>query len=254
MDPERVQEEAKHIQSPGTLATPQEINTYTDALILQLQRIANTTTPRKKEGIGQYNNPWWDLACAETTTAARRARRAYIATRTRQNWDNLKALNQAQARAIKAAQRRYWRRMVAEASQHDKRIWALEKWARLRNHKPPDPPQMPPTRARLYSHYPHRKAAILAERFFPHPPADLVDTDATATNIVAETTSRIDTSQASQTVVEEEIVEIPARYRALEGARHRRPPTRVARKWSQIGCGNRDFHVLCFQHSHTART
>ena len=45
---------------------------------------------------------------------------------------------------VKAAQRACWRRGVAEASADNKKIWNLERWARLRSHTRPDPVTLPP--------------------------------------------------------------------------------------------------------------
>ena len=80
---------------------------------------------------------------------------------------------------IKAAQRACWRRGVVEASANNKKIWNLERWARLRSHTRPDPVTLPPLgrtegeppTARTHD----EKATMLAARFFPSPPADLSD-------------------------------------------------------------------------------
>jgi hypothetical protein len=176
LDKERVAAEAAHIRWPQEIHTPEDLDAAADELIRTLTRIADAATPRRKAGGGR-RNPWWNLETAEATRQARRAAWRYREKKTRADWEALKEAIRQQKRAIGEAQRAAWRRLVDEASGDSRKLWKLEKWARLRSHGPPTPLKIPAlNREGAEPATLHReKAAALSERFFPNPPADLSD-------------------------------------------------------------------------------
>jgi hypothetical protein len=57
-------------------------------------------------------------------------------------------------------------------------MWALERWARLRSFRPPEPPRLPAfidASGQVVAAKHNQKAKALAKRFFPSPPANLTD-------------------------------------------------------------------------------
>jgi hypothetical protein len=178
MDRQLVKAEAAKLEFPQTLSTPEEIDNAVDTLISQLHCIADLAVPRRKPDVGRQT-PWWNRQTADAVHKTRRAQRAYYASRTAPNWEALRAATRKQKRAIKFAQTKCWRTAVAAASRDNKKIWALERWARLRSHIPAEPVRLPKL-SRSEDEEPtattHKeKARLLAERFFPSPPADLSD-------------------------------------------------------------------------------
>jgi len=109
----------------------------------------------------------------------RKARRQYQSDPSDYNWELLTQACKDQAREIQRAKTGSWRRVLAEASKDSRKIWALEKWARVQSHAKPAPLALPPLRRAVdsepvaFSHT--EKAQLLAERFFPSPEADLAD-------------------------------------------------------------------------------
>jgi hypothetical protein len=79
---------------------------------------------------------------------------------------------------LAAEKTRAWRTTLQETTQKQDLLWKLERWARCKSFRPPDPPKLPafagtPGQPDLSTHA--EKAATLAKRFFPNPPADLQD-------------------------------------------------------------------------------
>lgn len=178
IDKELVKTEAARLEFPQAINTPKEMDEAVDMLITQLHRIADIAVPRRKPNTGQ-RTPWWNKETADAVHKARQAQRAYHASRTAPNWEILRAAIRQQRRAISFAQTKCWRKTVAAASQDNKKIWALERWARLRSHLPAEPTRLP-TLGRSEDEEPTatthaEKSSLLAERFFPSPPADLDD-------------------------------------------------------------------------------
>jgi hypothetical protein len=175
MDSELVAIEAQNLYITDNLSTPERLELAVEHLTTQLIWLANATTPRRKTNNG-HSETWWSQEVEGTIYQARGARRRYKASPTNQNWRLLQEASSQQLRTIQDAKTKNWRQVVAEASKDSRRIWNLEKWARLRSHCPPDPLILPPlqqpdTTELAISH--SEKAAILAQRFFPESIADL---------------------------------------------------------------------------------
>jgi hypothetical protein len=178
LDKEIAEAEAAHIRWPQGIHTPEELDKATDDLVHTLTRIADAATPRRKATGGGRRNPWWNHKTAEATWKARRATWRYRETRAASDWEALKEATQHQKKAISEAQRATWRRLLDEASGDSRKLWKLEKWARLRSHGPPAPLKIPALNREgdMGPATTHReKAAALRERFFPNPAADLSD-------------------------------------------------------------------------------
>lgn len=101
---------------------------------------------------------------------------AAVATGT---WEPYHKAVKRQDREVREAQQQSWRRALAKASNNMKDLWGLEKWAKLYSTSPHASAGVPPLgRAEgdtplAFDH--ESKAKLLAERFFPTPPADLRD-------------------------------------------------------------------------------
>ena len=110
---------------------------------------------------------------------ARQAQKRYRNVPSAHTAELLKAACKRQKRTVQTAQAHHWRQIIAQALKHNKDIWALERWARLRSHKPPTAEKLPSLRrgasAPDAAQTHEEKAEILAEKFFPNPPADLSD-------------------------------------------------------------------------------
>ena len=178
LDKTLAQAEAANIRFPRKISSPEELDIAVDSLVEQLQRIADLSAPKRKPNGGKAA-AWWNRDVADAVAAARSSQRAYRATPSDLTFSEMREACENQKRTIKNAQRACWRRGVAEASADNKKIWNLERWARLRSHTRPDPVTLPPLSqaegepptARTHK----EKAAMLAARFFPSPPADLSD-------------------------------------------------------------------------------
>lgn len=111
---------------------------------------------------------------------AKRAERLAKETRMEYYHEELTGRLKERSRAIREAQTRAWRDRVREASEAGKpdKMWALERWARLRSFLPPELPRLPAftdSSGQVVAADHGQKAEALAERFFPNPPADLTD-------------------------------------------------------------------------------
>jgi hypothetical protein len=52
-----------------------------------------------------------------------------------------------QRKAIEQSKIKRWRNAVAESSQDQRKLWSLERWARMRSHIPVELPKHPPLRS-----------------------------------------------------------------------------------------------------------
>jgi hypothetical protein len=178
MDRELVAIEAGRLSLPSEpLDTPHKVDEAVDSLTSQLVRIADLSTPRKKVSRGRAE-PWWSGEVLEAVQQARAARRQYTAAPTELHWRDLQQASTHQLRTIQDAKTRSWRGALAAASKDQRKLWSLERWARLRSHVPPEPALLPPLRgaeggAPATSH--RDKATVLGRRFFPESVADLSD-------------------------------------------------------------------------------
>lgn len=179
MDKHIVQAEARNrLRWEGELATQEQLEKAFEWLTATLTEIASASTPKKTPGCGR-GVPWWCPEVATAVAATKQRRREWRAAPSQLRWDRFQTAQARQKAEITAASTRSWRRAVAAASQDTKSLWSLERWARLRSWQPPEAAKMPELRkaegdtqtARTHS----EKAAMLAERFFPCPAADLTD-------------------------------------------------------------------------------
>src|SRR5436190_13006668 len=178
MDRRRVKKEAACLRLTTNLSTPELLDRAVDDLIQQLCELADEAVPRRKQGNGR-SEPWWEAMVAEAVREAQHARRRWIAVRSEANWERHKEADREQQRAVHAARTKCWRRVIAEASKDNKKIWMFERWAWLQSHGPQEMVKLlnlgrtegePPTATT------HReKTRLLAERFFLNPDADLSD-------------------------------------------------------------------------------
>ena len=179
MDRKAVEDSAVHIRPVGLLQSPEDLDEAVAQLTEQLSYIADASMPRKKPLAYGRQVDWWDRDVDEAVRATRRAQRQYRAMRSQHHWENLQQAASKQGATIRRAKTKAWRKRIMRASGNPKEIWALERWARLRSHTLPEQPTMPELRRSAGDEYVARthseKAALLAEKFFPDPEADLDD-------------------------------------------------------------------------------
>ena len=179
MDHSIVQAEASTITVPSGLTTTEELDAAADRLIAELSTIADHSTPRRKYGSGE-GVAWWSREVEDAVQEARRARRRYQANPSRLMFTRWQEANKVQKNIITREKQRLWRKTIARASSENKDVWALARWARLRSHAPTASTMPPLRRPHDDNNTPAAtthadKARILAEKFFPCPPADLSD-------------------------------------------------------------------------------
>jgi len=172
MDEKAIENAAKHLSRPGSLATPEAIDEAVDQLIRELTVIAEDTTPKRGRNPpkGGPSEKYWNYEVNRASKASKRARKAWERRPTPARWEAFREAQNAFNKTRKQASQALWRRGVQEASQNPKKLWTLERWARLRSHAPPEAPKMPSLRPGeglpLEGTY-AAKARILAARFFP---------------------------------------------------------------------------------------
>jgi hypothetical protein len=186
MDRERVKAEAAFLPAiiglddPESLQrqihTTQGLDETFERLVKELTRIAEASTPRRKANTG-FQSPWWNAEVQEKADEVRRAERMLKEAPTVFNRAQLHRKQKRLSKAVKDAKTRTWRTTLQDATQNSTLLWKLERWARCKSFKATEPPQLPALKdqaGRLQTTF-LRKAEILADRFFPNPPADLTD-------------------------------------------------------------------------------
>ena len=164
---------AEGLKPPAPMHTPGDIDRELARLTHQLEDIAELAAGRRaaRPPINGRSHPAWNLEVEQAHAQAVAARRAWLRAPALANRHKAYAAAHQKFRHTLAAQSRAaWRRGVHEASYAPRKLWNLERWARLRSHLPPAPPKVatlrppnggpPATSAKA-------KAAILAARFFP---------------------------------------------------------------------------------------
>lgn len=157
----------------GPMQTVQELETRAEWLEANLLRIALETVPRRKprEDKPAPRAAWWTHEVGTALKAAKKARRKYRSSPQERTWEDYNAAKAVLDKAVQGARREEWRAAVHEASQDQRKLWNLERWARLRSRAPPTLPHLPalsrteggPETARTAGD----KAAMLGEKFFP---------------------------------------------------------------------------------------
>ena len=179
MDPEIIAVEACQLTIPECIESTHQLDDATTSLTVQLTRIADTLTPKRKASY-RMGEQWWDLEVDRAVRKTRRARRFYSAQPSDYNWRQLQDATSIQQCTIRDAKTKSWRRALTGASKDSRKIWSLAKWARLCNYTPPEPLILPPLLLQLGSGEPpatthEEKAELLGHRFFPEVQADLSD-------------------------------------------------------------------------------
>jgi hypothetical protein len=178
MNKDIVAAEAKALRITLPISSREALDHVTDQLVQQLQRIADTSTPRRKVSYGQ-GEPWWNKEVEDVVAEASSAQRSYRAVASQYTWTRLQEATTRQREVIREARTRSWRLAIARASKNPKTLWRLQRWARLKSHAPQEPPTIPPLRHSEdtpQSAFTHKeKSKALAGRFFPSTEADLQD-------------------------------------------------------------------------------
>ena len=133
---------AEDLQPPGPMLTPDDIDRELARLTRQLTDIAELTAGRREARPPAHGrvHPAWNQAVETAHTEAVAAKRAWLRAPTLTNRHELyKEAHQRFRHELAAQSRAAWRRGVHEASDTPWRLWALERWARLRSHLPPAP-------------------------------------------------------------------------------------------------------------------
>jgi len=93
------------------------------------------------------SRPAWSRDCSELVRRSRQALWTWRRTRTPEDWELYRSLDNAKKRAIRRENTKNWRKEVAKATSDPSAVWRLVKWAKDRADRPPEPPQIPPLRA-----------------------------------------------------------------------------------------------------------
>jgi hypothetical protein len=178
LDKEATKAAAANLLPPISIISVQDIDDALMVLVEQLRDIADLAAPRRKGGFHKAAR-WWNKDIQDATNEVRDAQRAHRLFNTEYTWKLLQQAKDKQKYIARAVRTKRWRRDIADATAEPKRLWKICKWARQRSHTKPASASIPPlTRSEdeaisAYSHA--EKAALLAERFFPAPLADLSD-------------------------------------------------------------------------------
>ena len=177
MNPADVANTALHWIPPldSPISTPEFLECAVKRLTDQLTAIANLCVPRRaaKAPHGGRADKRWTAAVDASSRAAKAARRRWFQHRTEETWAQFQRRAHEFKTSLRHSQRALWRQGLAEASTQPRKLWTLERWARLRSHMPPVAPKVPPlqvgTSGIAETHA--QKAAAFADRFFPtvHP-------------------------------------------------------------------------------------
>ncbi len=163
-----------------TPKTPEALDEAVRALKEHLQAIAESIVPKRKGGPpGRPLCRWWSSRATQASVEVKRAQRRHSRERTIATQTALDEAIRARRKTFRQDQGYSWRETLGKASQDSGLLWKLEKWARLRSHRPSDPPKIPP----LYRDNDDLKTATPAvstdektqafqKRFFPTPQAD----------------------------------------------------------------------------------
>ena len=140
LDKVRVANEAELI--PGALGGYQRLQAITTtndlkaaftALSQRLDHIATVATPVKStvSRPSQTQAPWWTQEVQEAVRAAKQAERAHRRTPTQHTAQHLAQALHGRTKAIGKAQRTSWRTFIREATTDSRKLWRVERWARL---------------------------------------------------------------------------------------------------------------------------
>jgi hypothetical protein len=178
IDKERVSAEAAYLWCPASVNTAEEVDRQFDLLVGELQRIVAISVPRRKPNNGRAN-PWWNRKVKEAKAEAKSLEGRWRTTRSQFAWEEFRTALRRMQKTIAEAKRQSWRKVLQEASNNPKKVWALAKWARTRSHCSPEPPKIPPLKPDQESEptaFTHsEKTDTFRKRFFPKTEATLDD-------------------------------------------------------------------------------
>ena len=202
LDPELAEAEMRARTS--SLSTRIETNADIDTALTQLhevlQRVAYVAVPCRPRSYA-VKDDGWSPEVAAASRAAKRARRRYRDMPTEPRWRDYQEAVQYQKAAVKQASRKSWRDFLEQASKDTSKLWAVERWARLRSRTPPEPAHLPDLTTEPGETNPETafagKAKLLANKFFP-PPLE-IESDNTTTR------PRGDTVEVLSTVTQEDV-------------------------------------------------
>jgi len=123
------------------LESHEDIDTYTDMLIMTLQEIADNTIPdiRPFEGSKSY----WTADCTRVTKASREALRDYRLCRTAATEGRLQEVDRDKVSTLRKTRTLNYREAVHAASLKKAGVWKLARWGKERSIFPRELPQLP---------------------------------------------------------------------------------------------------------------
>jgi exonuclease III len=158
------------------LEAEEDLDRYTERIQEAINTTIQTTIPAARPS--KWATMHWTQECSAKVQEARAARRKWTREGTEEAYQAYRTAANSKKRQIRSDKTKAWRRTAAELAQDPRALWRLAKWARTAAKEPAAPPQFPPLRdgnGTLHADN-GKKAAILAERFYPPPrEADLSD-------------------------------------------------------------------------------
>ena len=150
-----------------------ELDEQVDHLLQHLEEIAVLAVPKRPRAFAA-RPPWWSRDIAIAQCQSRRAARRYRARpNSEAEWQSLLSANKNEKKVVSNAMRKSWREFTEEASKDSSKLWALQRWARLRSGLPPPPAHLPSlvdeTHPDGLAQSFEEKTQTLARRFFPGP-------------------------------------------------------------------------------------
>ncbi|CAJ2504153.1 Uu.00g115470.m01.CDS01 [Anthostomella pinea] len=133
----------------------------------------------KKGPNSGFEQKWWNEDVGRAMAHTKAARKRYQSSRLDRDFEGLTKARQVQKQTINNAQTKTWRHLTAAASKDNKKLWDLERAARLRGFKSREagtllPLRKPGSMRGLTSKF-DKQVDILSGKFFPSPTADLSD-------------------------------------------------------------------------------
>lgn len=158
----------------STLATAQDIDNATQAIVAAILTSVKESTPRSRTS--PRSVPGWTRECKEAQQLARRWRRRYQRERTPEVWEAYRQARNHKARLIRRTLRDYHRRRVKDATSSTEGLWKIARWARNREPRSACVPPLQRPDGQMETNA-TKKLELFRQAFFPPPPeVDLEDT------------------------------------------------------------------------------
>src|SRR5437773_5341096 len=131
-------------QSLQAIDTKDDLEIAFTTLSQRLSFIADASTPRKlTPGQDQeIQASWWNGEVREAIQESRQAERAYKRSPTQETAQQLSQALHERTRALRRARNTSWRTFMRETTDDSRKLWQVEKWARLRSFLPVTPPKL----------------------------------------------------------------------------------------------------------------